>query len=129
MQPLASWKTSFLLPSVAAAAAVFVISPGRFPVTSSFISSHCAVTFFRDYSERSVKLNFHNPLVCRLGIVKLHVCPFLHVRDLVLSNEHFCHFLLLLRSVYLCVEQNDLLISEVIIGPMWARFSFHSLTG
>jgi hypothetical protein len=75
-----------------------------------------------------VKLTFHNHLVCRLGIVELHVCPLLHVRDLVLSNEHFCHFLLLRTSVYLCVEQNDLLISEVIIGPVWTRFSFRSLT-
>jgi hypothetical protein len=60
--------------------------------------------------------------------VELHVCLLLHVRDLVLSNEHFCHFLLLLRFVYLCVERNDLLISEVIIGPVWARFSFRNMT-
>ena len=74
-----------------------------------------------------MKLTFHNPLECRLGIVELHVCPLLHVRDLVLSNEHFCHFLLLLRSVYLCDERNDLLIREVIIGPVWARFSVRNL--
>lgn len=75
-----------------------------------------------------MKLTFRNPLVCGLGIVEIHVCPHLHVRDLWLSNEHFCHFLLLLKSVYLCVEQNDLLISEVTIGPVWTRFSFRSLT-
>ena len=73
-----------------------------------------------------MKLTFHNPLVCRLGIVELHVSPLVHVRDLVLSNEHFCHFLLLLRSVYLCVDRNDLLSSEVIIGTMRAGPDFPS---
>jgi hypothetical protein len=84
--------------------------------------------FFRDSSERIVKLTVHNRPVCRLGITELHICSVLHVRGLVLSNEHFCHFLLLLRSVFLCVERDVFLGSEVIIGPVWARFSLHNLT-
>jgi hypothetical protein len=43
VQRLASWKTNFLLPSVAAA--IFATSPGRFPGTSSFISSHVRALF------------------------------------------------------------------------------------
>ena len=43
LQHLASWNSSVLLPSEAAAT-IFATSPGRFPGSSSFISSHCAIT-------------------------------------------------------------------------------------